>query len=369
MKRIAFFSGDITRSGGTERVGTLIANALAKEQEYQVYFISLTHENEKPAYEISAQIPRSAFSKKWVHPGPGYLPIIFQLIRYIRKNKIDVVIDIDGVLDILSLPAKWFTHVKGISCAHFYFYNELGTSYRKIIRKLAARYADAIVTLTEQDKGFYEKNLTIRHSIQAIHNPVDYMQPKGTVFQRDYGEKIILSVGRLCEAKAFERIPQIAARIKEKYQGFAFQWLIAGEGELREQIEEEIRKWNVEQEVILLGHVAELGAIYEKALIYVMTSRYEGLPMVLLEAKMYRLPCISFDIMTGPSEIIRDGVDGYLIDNKTEQTIPDKMIDGIFELLTDQKRYEEFSARAQGNLDAFRMDTVMASWKELLARI
>lgn len=158
-------------------------------------------------------------------------------------------IDIDGVLDILSIPAKWFTRVKLISWEHFYFYNELGTSYRKIIRKMAARYADAIVTLTEQDKGFYEKNLKIRHHIQAIHNPVDYMQPKNAVPKRNYDKKIILSVGRLCEAKAFERIPPIAAGIRENYPELSFQWLIAGEGEQRSLIEEQIRKWNVERSI------------------------------------------------------------------------------------------------------------------------
>ena len=139
MKRIAFFSGDITRGGGTERVGTLVANALSKETGYQVYFISLTHKSTEPAYEIAPEITRSCFSKKWINPGPGYLPVIFKLIRYIRRNKIDILIDIDGVLDILSIPAKWITKVKLVSWEHFYFYNEMGTSYRKIIRKMAAR--------------------------------------------------------------------------------------------------------------------------------------------------------------------------------------------------------------------------------------
>lgn len=370
MKRIAFFSGDITRDGGTERVGTLIANALSKEQKYQVFFISLTHGKEDPAYGIAPEITRNCFSDKWINPGPGYLPVIFKLIRYIRKNKIDVLIDIDGVLDILSIPAKWFTRVKLISWEHFFFYNELGTSYRKIIRKMAAKYADAIVTLTEQDKEFYEENLRIRHHIRAIHNPVDYMQPKNAAFERDYNQKIILSVGRLCEAKAFERIPQIAAEIKKKYPKLPFQWLIAGEGEKRAQIEEQIQKWNVEKEVSLLGHVTEPGTLYEKALIYVMTSRYEGLPMVLLEAKMYQLPCISFDIMTGPSEIIQDGIDGYLVDcEKDENLVPEKMIHDIARLLTDHELYQNFSNHTQDNLDAFRMDTVITRWKDLIEQL
>ncbi|MCI8380038.1 MAG: glycosyltransferase family 4 protein [Lachnospiraceae bacterium] len=370
MKRIAFFSGDITRGGGTERVGTLVANALSKEAGYQIYFISLTHNAPEPAYEISPEITRSCFSKKWINPGPGYLPVIFKLIRYIHRNKINILIDIDGVLDILSIPAKWITKVKLVSWEHFYFYNEMGTSYRKIIRKMAARYADAIVTLTEQDKGFYQENLKIRGRIQAIHNPADYMQPQNDVPERNYENKIILSVGRLCEAKAFERIPQIAAGIKNNYPGLSFQWLIAGEGELRAQIEEQIRRWDVEKEVTLLGHVSELGALYGKALVYVMTSRYEGLPMVLLEAKMHRLPCVSFDIMTGPSEIIQDGIDGYLVGSpENESCAAEKMVHDIAKLLTDHELYQNFSNHTQDNLGAFRMDAVISCWKELLEQL
>ena len=235
---------------------------------------------------------------------------------------------------------------------------------------MAARYADAIVTLTEQDKGFYQENLKIRGRIQAIHNPADYMQPQNDVPERNYENKIILSVGRLCEAKAFERIPQIAAGIKNNYPELSFQWLIAGEGELRAQIEEQIRRWDVEKEVTLLGHVSELGALYGEALVYVMTSRYEGLPMVLLEAKMHRLPCVSFDIMTGPSEIIQDGIDGYLVSSpENENCAAEKMAHGIARLLTDHELYQKFSNHTQDNLGAFRMDAVKSCWKELLEQL
>lgn len=364
--RIAFFSGDITRSGGTERVGTVIANQLAQKKDYQIYFISLTHQKEEPAYSINKRIIVDFFSEHWINPGIGYLPIIVKLIGYLRKNKIDILIDIDGVLDVLSIPAKFFTHVKLISWEHFNYYADLGTSYRGIIRRLAARFADAIVTLTKQDKKYYLANLKIRHKIQAIHNPIDYMQPKKEAFSKNYDQKTILSVGRLTAMKGFVRVPQIAARIKEKYPALSFDWLIAGEGEQRALIEEEIRRWNVADCVHLLGQISDMTQLYEKALIYVMTSGYEGLPMVLLEAKMYQIPCVSFDIMTGPSEIIQDKVDGYLIPYEEEVTsVSEQMVDDIYKLLSDKERYCDFSKHTQDNIQEFRLEYVMECWISL----
>lgn len=370
MKRIAFFSGDITRSGGTERVGTLIANQFARKAEYEVFFLSLTHQKEQPVFEIDKRIKRTAFSDHWIYPGLGYFKVIWKLVRFLREQRIDILIDIDGVLDVLSVPARFFTHVRLISWEHFNYYSGSGMWYRRQIRKLAARYADAVVTLTNQDKAYYEKNLKIRHRIQAIHNPVDYMKPGKSWQEKDYEKKIILSVGRLCEQKGFWRIPRYAARIREKYPDLSFEWRIAGSGEQEEFIRKEIRKWGVSDFVKLTGFAEDVGTLYEEALLYVMTSRYEGLPMVLLEAKIHQIPCVSFDIATGPADIIQDKVDGYLIPYEERgDAVSEEMVDRIAELLSNQEQYRKFCSHTQDNIAFFCMDYVMGQWEELLASL
>lgn len=370
MTRIAFFSGDITRGGGTERVGTLIANQLAKKAEYQVFFLSLTHQNERPVFEIDKSISKAAFSEHWISPGLGYLKVIWRMIPFLRKHKIDIVIDIDGVLDVLSIPAKFFTHVRLISWEHFNFYNGSGMWYRRRIRKLAARYADAIVTLTNQDKAYYEKNLNIRHRIQAIHNPIDYMKPGKDWKARDFKKKVILSVGRLTEEKNFVRIPHMVARMREKYPELSFVWQIAGSGEQEEEIQKEILRWKVSDYVQLTGFVENIEKLYEEALVYVMTSKYEGLPMVLLEAKMHQIPCVSFDIATGPAEIIQDKIDGYLIPyEENAEKVSEEMVDCIAELLSNQEKYHAFCSHTQDNIALFRTDYVMGQWEKLIADI
>lgn len=370
MKKIAFFSGDITRCGGTERVGTLIANGLAARGNVEVHMVSLTHSGNKPGFALASSIRREALADHWVTPGPGYLPVIFKLKKYVVRHGIDVIIDIDGVLDVLSIPVKWMTGVRVISWEHFNYYECMGTRYRHAIRALAARFADAIVTLTEQDKGFYTNNLKIRHRICAIHNPADYLAGRQRDDIRSFEKKELLSVGGLVSAKGFAKVPMIAYELAQRYPSLDFTWRIAGEGIQRAVIEEQIRVWGMQERVQLLGHVTEVGDLYEQALVYVMTSEREGLPMVLLEAKQYGLPSISYDIRTGPSEIIEDGVNGCLIpvtgDEKRDAVA---MAEAIGGLLTDEARYRSFAQHARDHMEEFLLERILDQWEELLVGI
>ena len=105
-KKICFFSGDITRSGGTERVSVQLANALQKEHIYDICFMSLTEQQKKPFYPLYPGIRRYRLGEKWINPGPGYLPKIGKLRKFLKEKQIDIIIDIDIVLDVLSIPAS-----------------------------------------------------------------------------------------------------------------------------------------------------------------------------------------------------------------------------------------------------------------------
>ena len=100
-KKICFFSGDITRSGGTERVATQLANALNAENTYDICLLSLTEQQKTPFYPVNPDIKRFRLGEKWINPGPGYIPVIGKLHRFLKERKIDILIDIDIVLDVL----------------------------------------------------------------------------------------------------------------------------------------------------------------------------------------------------------------------------------------------------------------------------
>lgn len=299
---LCFFSGDITNSGGTERVTSIIINELNKRNKFNISIVSLVEKKDTPFFELSPEIDRYALYNNEVRGVTHIISIITRLKRLVRKKDIDILVDIDGILDMYSIPVKWLTGIKIISWEHYNFYQNPYVPYRKITRKMAARWADAIVTLTDEDKGYYKDNLKIKGKITSIYNPIIW---KETVGNYDINSKMILSVGRLTYQKGFDILIEVADLFLQKYPDW--KWIVLGEGEDREQLEAKTKKLGLQTQVLFLGNVQNIDEYYSKAAMFVMTSRFEGLPMTLLETKPHKLPIISFDCKTGPKELILEG--------------------------------------------------------------
>ena len=160
-KKICFFSGDITRSGGTERVAVQLANALQADEAYDICIISLTEQQKEPFYPLHPGINRYKLGEKWINPGPGYLPLIGKLRKFLKDKQIDIIVDIDIVLDVLAIPAAGRLKTKVVSWEHFNCEFEQQVLYRKLISKLTVHFADYIVVLTEEDKENYKRIKTL----------------------------------------------------------------------------------------------------------------------------------------------------------------------------------------------------------------
>ena len=104
---------------------------------------------------------------------------------------------------------------------------------------------------------------------------------------------------------------------------------------------------------------------YSHAAMYVMTSRFEGLPMTLLETKPYKLPLVSFNCKTGPSELIEDGVNGYLVEEGDLEGLAKR----IEELIVIPDIRYKFSEEAQYKLERFDYNSIINKWKELMTNI
>lgn len=360
-KNICFFSGDITNSGGTERVATIIASELAKEKsKYNISFVSLVEKRKESFFYLDSSMKRYKLYDKPVRGITHIVQICYKLAKVIKKNNIDVIIDIDGILDMYSLIVKMFTGVKVISWEHFNYYQHPTVGHRKYTRALAGRFANAIVTLTKEDTEYYKENLKIKCPITYIHNPVMNLEKQHAY---DINSKTILSVGRLTYQKGFDMLVDVANIVLNKHSNW--RWIILGDGEDRESLEAKIKEFNLEDRVILKGNVSNVDNYYSKTGIFVLTSRYEGLPMTLLETKPFKLPVVSFDIKTGPRECIKDGVNGYLVD---EFDIED-MAKKIEMLINNKELRSDFSEAAMKDTEKFDIRSIMNQWNELIDRI
>lgn len=364
MKKICFFSGDITRCGGTERVSTIIANGLTATEKYEVIILSIVEQNSFPFFIISSGIKRYVLKddKEWIQPGPRYLPLIPKLRLFLKQKNIDIIIDIDIVLDALTIPASNRLPVKVISWEHFHYYFEQRFLYRRIIARFSAFFSDYIITLTKCDKENYKKNLHRNKKINFIYNPIVlsnnlmYFDCNKEISK----ENILITVGSLNGRKGTDIIAKVLPHILYKFRDW--QWFFLGDGKYRNKLEETVHRYRLEQQVVLTGSVTNVEDYLKRASIFVLPSRLEGLPMCLLEAKAARIPCISFDIQTGPSEIIQDNVNGFLIPPFDLGL----MIKRIELLIRNKELRDRFSQNTVIGLDKFQLETILQKWEHII---
>lgn len=356
-KKICFFSGDITRSGGTERVAVQLANALLEDGTYDICFVSLTEQQEKPFYPLKSEINRYRLGRKWINPGPGYLPVIGKLRRFLKEQQIDIIVDIDIALDVLSIPAARGLKTKVVSWEHFTADFELSVLYRKMILKYSVKRSDYVVVLTDGDLEEYRNRLGRKNAIRRIYNPVAYQWKKETELEQ---KKIILTAGRLVPEKGIEYLKKVSVKILERYP--EWQWVVLGEGVERENLEQFIIENNLQNRFVLKGNVENVDEYLQQASIFVITSKYEGLGLSMLEARAMKVPCVSFDVKMGPRELIHNGIDGYLV---TPFDCED-MIKKIETLINDSKLRKQFAEKAFLHMNEFRVQKIKEQWKEIL---
>jgi glycosyltransferase involved in cell wall biosynthesis len=174
---------------------------------------------------------------------------------------------------------------------------------------------------------------------------------------------IILSAGRLTYQKGFDILVEVAKKVFQKHNNY--KWYILGKGEDRDLLERKIIEYNLTDKLILTGNVRNIDDYYKQTEIFVLTSRFEGLGMVVLEALNYNVPVVSFKCRVGPSEIIDNNVNGYLV-NVGEINI---MADKICYLIENHVIRKRFSQNAKKDLYRFDINMISGQWDELLSSL
>ena len=357
MKRICFLSGDITRSGGTEKVACQIMNGLC--DTYQVIVISLFEKNDRCFYSLDERIKRVKLFEH--NPGgiKNYVSIVRKLKKILKEKQIDILIDIDSILDMFSVMAVRGLHTKLISWEHFNFYESMGNRFRVPIRKYITKKADVIVTLTKEDQLTFIKVHRGQSRVEQIYNPIEF---EHTSLKYNSDSKTIISVGRLAKQKGFDYLIDVANIVLKQHPDW--NWIILGEGDERPLLEAGIAEKRLDN-LRLMGKVSNVSEYLKEASLFVLTSRYEGFPLVLIEAKANLLPVVSFKCKTGPAELVRDSVNGYLVDcfNIEEMAVK------ICKLIESYDLRESFSQKAL--LDTEKMDysLIIEQWKKILETV
>ena len=352
--RVLILGGNFNNTGGTERVGSMLANGLS-EAGYEIMLASILY-GDKPFFPINKDIKIiSLFNSpgRTLYRTPN---IIHKIRSLLKEERIDTLIVVETMSVLFTLPATLGLPIKHICWEHFNFNNDLGKSGRRIARQLAARYCDSIVTLTERDKEYWLQGTNHKSQITAIANPCPF--PVQNYIKKE-NTKIVLAVGRLTPIKGFDLLLQSWLEVNKAMPDWTLK--IVGEGEERSKLTSFIIENKLTDSVELVGNTDDVSQYYRQAEIFCLSSRFEGFPMVLLETLAFGLPVVSFDCDTGPAEVL-ENTGSILVANNDISRLASSLI----ELMNDDEQREIISQNSKEKAKIYQPEHIICQWRDLL---
>lgn len=364
-KKICILKWVIDASGGGEKVAISLANELAKKDEYEVHLIGITSEIEAPFFEVSDKVIYTNFICQKPRPKiyRYFLTAVRKLRKYIKAHDIDLVLAVGITTNIIALAGTLGTKAKLVVSEHTSI--QLDNDYKPSAarRFLGAKFADCVVALTQEERRQYiQKYHLPDDKVICIPNWMDSLASEATY---DLSSKRLITVGRFAPEKGYDLLVQVAKQVLPKYPDWQWDIYGAGSSAIKSALQNELAEAGVEHQVNLKGVVLGTENIYPGHSIYVLPSRFEGFGLVLLEAKQFGLPVVSFNCPTGPADIVIDSVNGYLV---APYDIDD-MSDKISLLIEQESKRRDFSDRAMLDTEKFQKDTIMNQWNHLIHRL
>lgn len=329
MKLLFFFTHKISETaGGVERVVFHMRKELIK-RGYEIDILYLKPSNSKSSVTEQFQLPSEKgdskvnenFIASFIKSRHYNLAFNFGAI-FNRSSQSFMEACSKGNLPIISIYHNTLDWILWLNPITSIFMNNKPT--RSLIRNVYAIYqkmpfskhskyfsrkSSASIVLAECYKADYQRFIDSKpKDLRSIYNPL--ILPK-SYSKKEPEEKYneILFVGRLDTQKNVAELVKIWANSKVNNWSF----IIVGDGPLKKQIEQLIEIYNLKDSVRLIGHTDHPEIYYKRAKIFVMTSKYEGFPMTLLECQTFKCVPIIYDSYPAAKEIIEDGVNGFLI--------------------------------------------------------
>ncbi len=360
MKKICLIDYNMSVTGGVEQVTASLANALA--DTYEVWVADLCSDTEAPAYILDPRVHYVCLLRHEARLRQMRKELLRPLVSFFRDNEIDVAIIQGNYPGFLASAARGRCRTKLIFCDHGALMNQWNQKDIVLIRLISSLLCHRVVTLTEQSRNDYIRRFFLpRTKVCCIYNWLDNSGMSSKPY--DASSRKIISAGRFGKEKGFDNLVRAFAKVSARHPDWRLD--IFGDGEMMPAVKELVARYSLQDVVSLPGMCSDLASRYPEYAMYVLPSHREGMPLVLLEAKGNRLPIVSFDVLTGPREIIRDGVDGILV--------PPEDIDALAaamdRLMGDDALRQEMSDRSQENLEKFSKDTILNQWIALIERL
>lgn len=358
-RHIAFYIGSLSK-GGAERVFVNLAEYFVS-RGYRVTMVTqYKRENEYALPEGADRVISDITAQEEGGRIGNFFKRYAKLRRIFREIGADVVLSTFGKNNLMAICSNFFLPTKVVVSVVAEPREEYPGRLMRFLAKTLFYFADGIVMQTTDAVHFFQRSLQKRCVILKNSLNPAFVRPR---FEGERRQEIV-AVGRVDENKnqrmAIRAFSQIADRFPDS------RLTIYGEGELRQQLLNEIRQLGMEDRIFMPGAVTDVPERIERAYAFVLTSFTEGMPNTLIEAMSLGLPCISTDCPCGgPKDLIEDGVNGYLVPVDDDGALAKRLA----ELLADPEKAEEIGRNAAMLQEEYLPESVNASWENYFAGV
>ena len=363
--------------GGIEKCIAALANSLV--DTYKVEILAIYKLYDEPAFYIDPKVHIRYLSKvvpnkndfKYAVKRVNIFKIIkeaikaLNILRIKRKVLIDAIdsCDSDIIISTRDYTNKYLGEYRNNNVIAIGWEHNHPHGDKVIMKRLrnSCKYLDKLVVVSRDLKHIYSedfKNNDIKCQVEYIPNFLEKIPKKINKLDN----KNIISVGRLEPEKGFLDLVSVF-KLMELKDGEVYLNLV-GDGSQKDKIFKNIVDNNISRKVKMPGYLdfEELNKLYEETSLYLMTSYTESFGLVLIEAMSHGIPVIAFSCAEGAKELINNGVNGYLINNRNEHEMADRAV----KLLNNSDKLKELGENARTTALKYSKDEVKKMWIKLL---
>lgn len=356
--KIDFLISDLS-GGGAQRVMVILANHFSIKG-FDVSLITL-NEHKGQSYELNKSINRIK-----LHGGifkNHKIRSLANLIQYysISNNRPDVLISFIHLTNLLAIITAKIFGIKIIVSEHNSHLQIPKPKYlTNFTRNLVYRKADFLTVLTAFDINFYKKR---KIKVMVMPNPCTFPVLKDNEHIRN---KTILAVGSLnrYHHKGFDNLIRLIKPILNKNSDWKLQ-IVGGGNKGKKYLSKIVTEEGIKDRVEFIGFTNKVSKYMKEAAIFILPSRFEGLPMVLLEAMSQGMACIAYNCKTGPSDILEHMSNGFLIEDQNTNA----MQEGLMTLIENKNLRKKLGDNGLNSLEKFSIENIANKWEELFNQL
>ncbi len=358
--------------GGIENAIVTLANLLCKK--YDVEILSVYRLYNEPVFELDEKVKVNYISN--IKPNKK------EMKYYLKKKNFNM------FFKGLALSAKtgYVKYIKTAGCLRK-LDTDVIISTRTIHNYLVSKFAPKNIKKIGWEHNHHNNNKKYINALVKSCKGLDYLVPVSKELEEFYheylGDKVInisncidkvptklsklesknlIAVGRLSKEKGFDDMLKLFKKVSTKYPDWKLN--IIGDGMEKNSLLDLSKELKLGDKVIFHGYQNKdyINNMLSDSSIYLMTSHTECLPLVLIEAMSYGIPCLSYTSAQGANEIIDDNVNGYLIENRNE----DEMIERISILIENEKQRKKLGKKAKVKSKEYSGEVVLEKWSKLI---